>query len=88
MAQKRVLAALHYAGPFTNQEPGFINIQAWMVDPIIVGDDKLKGCRQSQEGFVNMEGMLVKVFNQAQEIAKDRKEWSMDGGDNDDEAEM
>lgn len=88
MAQKRVPVALHYAGPFTNQEPGFMNVQAWMVDPITVGDDKLKGCRQSWEGFVSMEGMLVRVFNQAQEIAKERKEWSMDEGDGDDEAEM
>ena len=88
MAQKRVPAALHYAGPFTNREPGFINVQAWMVDPIIVGDDKLRGCRQSREGFVDMEGTLVKVFNRAQEIAKERKERSMDGGDGDDEAEM
>ena len=77
VAQKRVPVALHYAGPFTNQEPGFMNVQAWMVDPITVGDDKLKGCRQSWEGFVSMEGMLVRVFNQAQEIAKERKEWSL-----------
>ena len=65
-----------------------MNVQAWMVDPITVGDDKLKGCRQSWEGFVSMEGMLVRVFNQAQEIAKERKEQSMDEGDGDDEAEI
>ena len=88
VAQKRVPVALHYAGPFTNREPGFMNVQVWMVDPIMVGDDKLKGCRQSREGFVSMEAMLVQVFNRAQEIAKDRKERSMDGGDGDDEAEM
>ena len=47
-----------------------------------------QGHRQSWEVFVSMEGTLVKVFNRAQEIAKDRKERSMDGGDSDDEAEM
>src|SRR5258706_13273158 len=81
VAQKSVPVALHYAGPFTNREPGFMNVQVWMVDPIMVGDDKLKGCRQSWEGFVSMKAMLEQGSNRAQEIARVGKKWSRNEGD-------
>jgi len=33
----------------------------------------MKACKQGQEGFMNMEGLLLRVPNRAQEIAKAEK---------------
>jgi ribosomal protein L16/L10AE len=89
VTQKKAPAALHYAGPATHWEPGFVNVQIWMVEPMFVSNDQMKACRQNREGFMSMEqGVLLRVFNRAQEVANKRKEEPMDGGEGDDEAEM
>ena len=89
VAQKKAPATLHYSGPATHREPGFMNVQVWMVDPTIISPDQMKSCKQNREAFMNMEeGVLLRVFTKAQEVAKGRKEWSMDGGDGGDEGEM
>ena len=89
LVQKKAPAALHYAGPATHREPGFMNVQVWMVDPTLISNDQMKACKQNRGAFMNMEaGVLLRVFTRAQEIAKERKEWPVDGGDGDDEEEM
>jgi hypothetical protein len=87
-AQKKAPTVLHYIGPATNREPGFMNVQVWMVNAVIIGN-QVKACKQNREGFGDVEkGVLLRVFTRAQEIVKERKERPTDGGDGDDEGEM
>ena len=87
--QKRSPAAVHYTGPATYRETCFMNVQVWMVDSTFISIDQMKACKQNQGGFMSMaEVELLRLFNRAQEIANERKERVMDGGEGDNEAEM